>query len=209
MSFYLLSVRRTASYLGKQAVNTEVRSLGRVSVSKAPHRVPQTIPKFCRALHTTPTLRDRSFTNLLADDNPPAVQVSSISSAGIQLVDGLLLPGSCIFLEGKVFLWDVPATNAGSKVKEERWRKWDKALFEVFEVVNPRPEILLLGTGKTIVQPPLFLNEYLSTLGIQLDILDTRNACSTYNLLSEEGRRVAAALLPLTPYTWPKTQMAV
>lgn len=135
-SLSLLSAGRTASYLGKKAVNTELRCLGRVSLS---HRVPQTIPRFCRALHTTPTLRDRSFTNLLADDNPPAVQVSSISSAGIQLVDGLLLPGSCIFLEGKVFLWDVPATNAGSKVKEERWREWDKELFEVFEVVNPRP----------------------------------------------------------------------
>ena len=135
----LISARRAASCLVKTAVNTELRCLGRVSLSTTSHRVPQTIPRFCRALHPTPTLRDRSFTNLLADDNPPAVQVSSISSAGIQLVDGLLLPGSCIFLEGKVFLWDVPATNAGSKVKEERWREWNKELFEIFEVVNPRP----------------------------------------------------------------------
>ena len=29
-----------------------------------------------------------------------------------------------------------------------------------------------------------------------------RNACSTYNLLAEEGRRVAAALLPPTPQAW-------
>jgi NADH dehydrogenase [ubiquinone] 1 alpha subcomplex assembly factor 3 len=85
-------------------------------------------------------------------------------------------------------------------------------------------EILLLGTGKTLVQPPPFLREYLTTLGIQLEVLDTvtsitksvsngvdiylkRNACSTYNMLTEEGRRVAAALLPFTPYVWPKRTM--
>ena len=28
------------------------------------------------------------------------------------------------------------------------------------------------------------------------------NACSTYNLLAEEGRRVAAALLPHEPMQW-------
>ena len=29
-----------------------------------------------------------------------------------------------------------------------------------------------------------------------------KNACSTYNLLAEEGRRVAAALLPIVPKKW-------
>jgi NADH dehydrogenase [ubiquinone] 1 alpha subcomplex assembly factor 3 len=70
---------------------------------------------------------------------------------------------------------------------------------EVFEVVVPRPEILLLGTGKSIALPPPFFRTYLNGLGIQLDTMDTRNACSTYNLLAEEGRRVAAALIPYHP----------
>ena len=35
-----------------------------------------------------------------------------------------------------------------------------------------------------------------------------RNACATYNLLSEEGRKVAAALLPLKPHKWQKTTLA-
>ncbi|KAH9482196.1 NADH dehydrogenase [ubiquinone] 1 alpha subcomplex assembly factor 3 [Psilocybe cubensis] len=159
-----------------------------------------------RGLHSTRAVRDSSFTNLLADDgNPPPVQVSSISDAGIQLADGLILPGACMFLEGKVFLWDVPNTDLKSKITAERWNGWNGELFQILEVVTPKPEMLLLGTGKTLVPPPAFLRSYLSGLGIQLEIMDTRNACSTYNLLSEEGRRVAAALLPFKPYTWPKT----
>ncbi|KAF8632320.1 hypothetical protein AX15_001942 [Amanita polypyramis BW_CC] len=140
--------------------------------------------------------RSSTFTNILADDNPPPVQVASITDDAIHLADGLTIPGACIFLEGKVFLWDVPQTL---------WEGWDKRHFVLFEIGKPRPEILLLGTGKTISQLPPSLRMHINLLGIQLDVMDTRNACATYNLLAEEGRKVAAALLPLTPHKWEKT----
>ncbi|KAK0207033.1 NADH dehydrogenase 1 alpha subcomplex assembly factor 3 [Desarmillaria ectypa] len=140
--------------------------------------------------------RGRGLTNILADDNPPAVQVKRITNQGIQLVDGLVLPSACIFLEGQVFLWDVPQTL---------WEGWRKEHLEIFDLVFPRPEILLLGTGARLVQPPQFIRTYMSQLGVQVDTMDTKNACSTYNVLAEEGRRVAAALLPLSPHLWQKT----
>lgn len=74
-----------------------------------------------------------------------------------------------------------------------------------------------MGTGPRGLFPPPSFKKYLNGLGIQVDVLDSvssllpfavhaadlqyleRNACSTYNLLSEEGRRVAAALYPLAP----------
>lgn len=154
-----------------------------------------------RAFHATCYTSDSSFTNLLADaDNPPPVQVSSISDQeGIRLVDGLVLPAACIFLEGQVYLWDVPSLKTENKPSEVQWQGWTKDHFELFDVVVPKPEILLLGTGKRIVQPPSFMRTYLNDRGIQLDVMDTRNACATYNLLAEEGRRVAAALLPNDP----------
>ncbi|KAF8165753.1 NADH dehydrogenase 1 alpha subcomplex assembly factor 3 [Crassisporium funariophilum] len=183
------------------------RTLARAGISSAYCRskcAVQAAPSLGRNIHQTRVTRDRSFTNFLADDNPPPVQVSSISENGIVLADGLLIPGSCLFLEGKVYLWDVPEIPK-AKGKEERWSGWSEERFQIFDVVTPKPEILLLGTGKTLVQPPPFLRPYLSKLGIQLDVMDTRNACSTYNLLAEEGRRVAAALMPLTPHPWHKT----
>ena len=96
-------------------------------------------PKVDRNLHTTVIRRDRSFTNLLADDNPPPVQVSSLSDNGILLADGLLIPGACIFLEGKVYLWDTPELNTNTRTTQEIWRAWTEERFRIFDVVTPRP----------------------------------------------------------------------
>jgi hypothetical protein len=92
-----------------------------------------------RNLHTTVIRRDRSFTNILADDNPPPVQVSSLSDNGIRLADGLLIPGACIFLEGKVYLWDTPELNINTRTTQEIWRAWSEERFQIFDVVSPRP----------------------------------------------------------------------
>lgn len=150
-----------------------------------------------RGLRTSSVWRDRSFTNILADEIPPPVQINSIAENGIMLEDGLLLPSSCILHDGNVFLWDVP---------QKLWEGWETERFEFFESIIPRPEILLFGTGKTLIQPPSAIRSYLTNLGIQLDVMDTRNACSTYNLLTEEGRRISAALLPLNTQAWQKVQ---
>ncbi|KAL0950071.1 hypothetical protein HGRIS_010075 [Hohenbuehelia grisea] len=153
--------------------------------------------KCTRPFHRSTISRSSTFTNMLADDTPLPVQVDSITDEAIYLQDGLVIPSPCMFLEGKVFLWNVPSAL---------WEGWSKEHFGIFEVVAPRPEILLLGTGKHLVMPPPFVRSQLQQLGIQLEAMDTRNACSTYNLLSEEGRRVAAALLPLAPRPWQTSQ---
>ncbi|KAJ7506574.1 DUF498-domain-containing protein [Mycena galericulata] len=150
-----------------------------------------------RPIHTAPGLRNShtSLTNILASDTPLPVQVSSVSEEGILLEDGLLLPAACIFLDGKVFLWDVP----------ESVTQWRREHLVMLEVVVPKPEILILGTGVEMAHPPPSFRSYLTELGIQVDVMSTRNACSTYNLLSEEGRRVAAALAPISPRRWQKS----
>ncbi|KAN0126699.1 DUF498 domain containing protein [Russula decolorans] len=153
-----------------------------------------------RAFHTARVLRNQKWsqlTNILAGEIPPPVQVKSITNAGVLLQDGRLLPSACIFLEGEVLLWDVPPTL---------WKGWDESRFEVFDVVVPKPEILLIGTGKSANPLPAILRQHLNKLGIQVDVMDSWNACTTYNLLSEEGRRVAAALLPLQHRPWRTTR---
>ncbi|KAG6334868.1 hypothetical protein ID866_4228 [Astraeus odoratus] len=181
--------------------------------------LPTSIPRsYTHKLHTSTArrgdYRPTTLTNILASEVPPPVQVLSVSNAGIKLADGLVLTGPVVFLEGKVYLWDVPnggftpapgnGRQTGTGV--EKWDQWSKEHWSIFEVVVPKPEILLFGTGARMEFVPPRIRAHLKELGIQLDVMDTKNASSTYNLLSEEGRRVAAALLPLEPKTWAKKQ---
>jgi len=57
------------------------------------------------------------------------------------------------------------------------------------------PEIVLLGTGKKLVWPPLDLLQPLFQSGIGVEVMDTAAACRTYNILMFEGRNVVAALM--------------
>ena len=58
-----------------------------------------------------------------------------------------------------------------------------------------KPEIVLLGTGPKIRFPHPRLSGDLNAARIGLDVMDVQAACRTFNVLSAEGRRVAAALL--------------
>jgi len=135
--------------------------------------------------------------SIYAEEGPPSVAVRSVSSSAIELADGLVLSSACILLEGRVFLWEVPKVDRYAK-----WPGWTAEHFKLFEVIVPRPEILLLGTGDSAILPPAHLKKYVNDLGIQFDVMNSWNACSTYNLLIEEGRRAACATIPQTYKSW-------
>ncbi|KAK9897390.1 DUF498-domain-containing protein [Cystobasidium minutum MCA 4210] len=132
------------------------------------------------------------FRNIFDDAERPPVMVDSCSETSFKLTDGIILPCNAIFHNGTALMWDTPPASFD-------WKDWNKEMFEIFEFTSPKPDILLFGTGRHTLPPPAFLRPYLNSLGIQLDVMDSRNACSTFNLLAEEGRRVAAAVLTLTP----------
>jgi uncharacterized protein len=62
-------------------------------------------------------------------------------------------------------------------------------------VLALEPEIILLGTGSSLVFPDPALYAQVLSRRVGLEIMDTGAACRTYNILMSEGRRVAAALL--------------
>ena len=55
--------------------------------------------------------------------------------------------------------------------------------------------IIILGTGMQQRFPPLDLLRPLLQCGRSIEVMDTPAACRTYNILVNEGRRAAAALL--------------
>ena len=62
---------------------------------------------------------------------------------------------------------------------------------------EPAIEILILGCGARTELVPAGLRDMLREYRIVLEAMDTGGACRTYNVLTAEDRRVAAALLPV------------
>lgn len=59
------------------------------------------------------------------------------------------------------------------------------------------PEFILLGTGATLVRPPLALRKAFEARRLGLEAMDSRAAARAWGILRGEGRRIAAALYPL------------
>lgn len=62
-------------------------------------------------------------------------------------------------------------------------------------VLEFQPEIVLLGTGRSLRFPAAEILQICHQAGIGIEVMDTGAACRTYNILAAEGRRVVAAML--------------
>lgn len=80
----------------------------------------------------------------------------------------------------------------------ENWEAetFEQLTAEHFECLLPlQPEMVLFGTGTTLRFPHPSLTKTLIASKIGVEVMDTSAVCRTYNILTAEGRRVAAALL--------------
>lgn len=66
-------------------------------------------------------------------------------------------------------------------------------------IAAAQPEIVILGSGAAFRFPHPSVLAPLYRAGIGVEVMDTRAACRTYNILLSEGRRVVAALIVETP----------
>ncbi len=62
-------------------------------------------------------------------------------------------------------------------------------------VLALQPDVLILGTGRTMRFPARGITAGLSAAGIGLEVMDSGAACRTYNIIAAEGRKVAAVIL--------------
>lgn len=63
--------------------------------------------------------------------------------------------------------------------------------------LDPLPEFLLLGTGDTLVRPPLAFTRAMDARGIGIEAMDSRAAARAWGVLRAELRWIAGALYPL------------
>jgi uncharacterized protein len=70
-----------------------------------------------------------------------------------------------------------------------------ESLEPVLSAGRAEVEFLLLGLGARNALPPRAVREALQRAGIGLEFMDTPAAARLYNVLTAEGRRIAAALI--------------
>jgi len=103
---------------------------------------------------------------------------------------------------------DIPSAPAIEELTEsfimtpERLiRNWppdsvEKINAEHLEIITQlNPEVVLIGTGQTLIFPDTRLTIQLMEQGIGVEVMDTAAACRTYNVLMHEARRVLLALV--------------
>ncbi|TVY86109.1 NADH dehydrogenase [ubiquinone] 1 alpha subcomplex assembly factor, partial [Lachnellula willkommii] len=155
---------------------------------------------------TEDTQTDFSSLNVLGNTPAPSTSIDACAWDGFHLNSGVKVVGGkgVLLVNGEAFGW-CPWEADGGKEKEKRLVNV-KGQFEVGEaawgvlgLVWPKPDLLILGLGKDMRPISPKTRQYIQSLGIRVDVQDTRNAAAQFNLLATERGvgSVAAALIPM------------
>ncbi|KAI1180059.1 hypothetical protein F4777DRAFT_530803 [Nemania sp. FL0916] len=149
-----------------------------------------------------PPPTDFAAMDVLGNTPVPSTTVDICMSEGFQLNSGArIVEGSGVILVGgEAFSWRpwLPRGEHRLLNAKGQWEIPNEAL-SLFSLLWPRPDILILGLGPEIRPISPELRRHISSLGMRVEILDTRNAAAQFNLLATERgiNDVAAALIPI------------
>ena len=80
---------------------------------------------------------------------------------------------------------------------------WGAGLWRGFDdtegplALTGKIDVLFIGMGADIAHAPAAFRETMEAAGIGVEVMNSPAAARTYNVLLSEGRRIAAALLPV------------
>jgi uncharacterized protein len=92
---------------------------------------------------------------------------------------------------------DYPGGVVASAAGGVAWDATDLSALTEADLPSGELDLLIVGTGPTMRRVPPALVKAAAARGLAIEAMDSRAAARTYNMLLAEGRRVAAALLPL------------
>lgn len=115
---------------------------------------------------------------------PGRAAIDSYGAGGFGFA-GMSHRGAIMALPSGIYAWKVDPTGLTAS-------DFAMVLAETADI-----DLLLIGMGAEMARPPKPVRAALEAAGIMYDPMATGHAVSTYNLLLEEKRRVAAALIPV------------
>jgi len=113
-----------------------------------------------------------------------APSIDSYGAGGFRLSGGWR-DGSVLIVRDEPRAW--PVTGPADLTRE--------SLAPVFAAGPAEVEFLLLGMGTANALPPREVRDSIRAAGMGLEFMDTPSAARLYNVLTSEGRRLAAALI--------------
>ncbi|CAL1609299.1 unnamed protein product [Knipowitschia caucasica] len=144
-------------------------------------------PFLCRGHRLGPSddeLYQKTTVSIMKKEQGSELMIQSYSSRGFN-IDGNRVFGPCAILPPAILQWKVGSHN---DITEES--------VSLFHMIEPRIEILVLGTGAKVERIEPSVLALLKKKGIAVEIQDTPNACATFNFLTSERRVAAAGLIP-------------
>lgn len=129
-------------------------------------------------------LYQRTTVSVMKKEADGGIMINSYSSAGFN-IDGNRVFGPCALLPPAILQWNV---GSYKDITEES--------VSLFHMLEPRIELLVLGTGARLERLDPSVLALLKRKGIAVEVQDTPNACATFNFLVSERRVVAAGLIP-------------
>ncbi|XP_039971556.1 NADH dehydrogenase [ubiquinone] 1 alpha subcomplex assembly factor 3 [Xiphias gladius] len=126
----------------------------------------------------------RTTVSVMQKEPGSGVMIQSYSPRGFN-IDGNKVFGPCAVLPPAILQWNVGSCK---DITEES--------VSLFHMLEPRIEILVLGTGARLERINPSVLALLKTKGIAVEVQDTPNACATFNFLTSERRMAAAGLIP-------------
>uniref|UniRef100_A0A3B3ZIE2 NADH dehydrogenase [ubiquinone] 1 alpha subcomplex assembly factor 3 n=1 Tax=Periophthalmus magnuspinnatus TaxID=409849 RepID=A0A3B3ZIE2_9GOBI len=146
-----------------------------------------TRPFLCRGHRLGPSddeLYQRTTVSIMKKEQGSGPMIHSYSSIGFN-IDGNRVFGPCAVVPPAILQWKV---GSHTDITEES--------VSLFHMIEPRIEILVLGTGAKVERIDPAVLALLKKKGISVEVQDTPNACATFNFLTSERRVAAAGLIP-------------
>ncbi|TDZ18745.1 NADH dehydrogenase [ubiquinone] 1 alpha subcomplex assembly factor 3 [Colletotrichum orbiculare MAFF 240422] len=140
--------------------------------------------------------------DVLGNTPTPSTSIDVCMSDGFALNSGVkILDGNAALLVGgEAFEWRPwEAKGSMNLINAKGQFEVPPESFGVLDLLWPKPDLLIIGVGPKMVPLSPATKKYLSSIGIRVEVLDTRNAASQFNLLATERGvdDVAGALIPI------------
>lgn len=176
-------------------------SLYRPAAPRTPAGLPKSHDRGPASTEDTQT--DFGALDVLRNTKIPATNIDACTTKGFHLNNGTKTDdgSGILLLGGEAFRWRPwgPDKTVGGLLSRTGVLNVEKEMFGLLDVLYPKPDLLIIGTGDKLWMLSPQTRQYLESIGIRVEMQDTANAASTYNLLATERgvEEVGAAMLPI------------